>query len=272
MTTNGEERTLSQRLVDTAREVAIEAVKFGLDEAGTRLLGPTAWNGFKRVISPVMKRLQKRFPALAFGNPDNEAAKTAAHEAALYLRTNSDMRMLLLDNFDKLGEGQEEILGGINRLERSVARTSQNVENLVDTSQEILSEIKTLKPEIAPSTLPTYVDMSDFTEEVYLFARVKTRREGKELDMPSFTTCLMIFAIEHFKQRVLEDGLPFKTYKTSFGPHTVSMTARGEYKGPDGRLCRKYSIIQPDFAHDLEDRVSIPGISCRQEGFWRPID
>jgi hypothetical protein len=276
MAAMAEERSLSQRLVDTASEVIVEAVKFGLDEAGARVLGPTAWNGFKRIASPVIKRLQKRFPALNFGNPDDEAAKNAAHEAALYLRKSSELRMMLFDNFDKLGKGQEEILRGINRLERVVEKTSKNVENLVDTTNEILNEIKESKHIVSQPILPTIIDMSDFVEEVYLFARIQARRSGKELDMPVFTTLLMIIAIEQFKQRVLEDGESFKTYKTSFGPHSVSMTVKGKYKGPGGKECRKYSIKQPDFVNPPNPngswkRVALTGTYCREEGFWRPI-
>ncbi len=274
MVAMAEERSLSQRLVDTASEVIVEAVKFGLDEAGARILGPTAWNGFKRIASPVIKTLQKRFPSLKFGNPDDQAAKNAAREASLYLRESSELRMMLFDNFDKLGKGQEEILRGINRLERAVEKTSKNVESLVDTTNEILNEIKKSTHIVSQPILPTTIDMSDFIEEVYLFARIQARRSGKELNMPVFATLLKITAIEVFKERVLEDGESFKSYNTSFGPHTVSMTVYGKYKGPGGKECRKYSIRQPDFVsspNDPDKQVAFTGTYCREEGFWKPM-
>ncbi len=241
-----QKRPLSQRLADTAGDVIVEAVKFGLDEAGTRLLGPFAWNGFKRMMAPVVKKLQKEFPALAFGDPENEAAQAAALEAALHLRSDPELRMLLLENFDKLATGQEEILRGINRLERVVERTSQDVTKISETASEILSEIQKLESDAAPPALPTNVDISDYIEEVDLFSRAQARREGREIHMGVHTTILLIVAIEHFKQRVLEDGVASKTYKTVFGPYTMSMTPRGKYESTDGKTCRGYAIIQPD--------------------------
>ena len=83
-----DKHSISQQLVDTAGEVLIEAVKFGLDEAGARLLGSTAWNVFKRVVAPVVKRLQRRFPALSFGKPGDEAAEAVAQDAVQYLHIN----------------------------------------------------------------------------------------------------------------------------------------------------------------------------------------
>lgn len=271
MANAGQKRSLSQRLADTAGEVIIEAVKFGLDEAGTRLLGPTAWNGFKRIAAPVVKILQKRFPALSFGNPQNEKAQAAAYEAAQYLRANSELRILLLENFDSLASGQEAILSGINRLERAVEKTSQDVAKISQTASEILNEINELKSGAAPSTLPDNVDMSSYMEEVLIFARAQTRREGRELYMPVFTTILMIVTIEQFMQRVLEDGIASKMYKTMLGPYSVSMTAGGKYKNASGYTCRKYTIIQPDFANDLSQLVSFSRIYCREEGFWKPM-
>ena len=54
-------------LVSTAKEIILEGAKIGLDIAGENLLGPAGWKAFKKVLSPVVKRLKKRFPALTFG-------------------------------------------------------------------------------------------------------------------------------------------------------------------------------------------------------------
>ena len=134
-----------------------------------------------------------------------------------------------------------------------------------------MNEIQEIKSGVTTGVLPTNVDMSDFIDAAYLFARIKARREGKKLYMPVFTTILMIAAIEQFKQRVLEDGQSSKTYKTSLGAHIVTMTVHGKYKDSTGKLCRKYSIIQPDFVHDLSQRVFISGVYYRHEGFWQPL-
>lgn len=266
-----EKRSLSQQLADTAGDVIIEAVKLGLDEAGTRLLGPTAWNGFKRISAPVVEALQKRFPSLSFGDPQNKEAQTAAHEAARYLRASSELRMQLLENFDKLAIGQEEILRGVKRVERTVERTSQDVQEISVTVSEIMSEINELKSGAAPSALPSNVDMSSYIEETLIFARTKARREGRELYMPVFSTVLLIVTIEQFKQRVLEEGIASKTYNTVLEPYTISMTARGKYKNANGYTCRKYTVMHPDYVNDLSQRTSHSGTYCRVEGFWTPI-
>jgi hypothetical protein len=244
MTSTTEKRSLSQRLADTAGEIIIEAVKFGLNEAGTRFLGPTAWNGFKKISAPVVKKLQKQFPALSFGDPQDEKAQAVANEASQYLRTNSDLR---------------------------VEKTSQNVEKISETASEILNEINELKSGTVPSGLPDNVDMTNYMEVVLMFARAQSHRKGTELNMPVFTTILLIATIEQFKQCVLEDGMASKTYKTKLGHYSVSMTARGKFKNPSGYTCRSYSIIQPDFVNDLSQHVSLSGTYCRKEGFWRPM-
>jgi len=70
----------STPLVAIAQDVVRAAGKVAVNEAGSRVLGPTAWRYFKEIFAPVWTELEKRYPALKSG--DSRQAATAAEQAA----------------------------------------------------------------------------------------------------------------------------------------------------------------------------------------------
>lgn len=262
--------TLNQKLVDTARDVIIEGVKFGLDEAGGRVLGPTAWKGFKLILSPVIKRLQKQFPALSFGKPNDKNAEKIALEAAEYLRKNKELQSLLLENFSKLGVGQKEILAGISRLERLTAETSKDVTYGVKISQEILAELRKQGNETAHEGLPTHIDVSDMVDQIALSMRVNARNKGEELNMNNAAARLVLYTLGYvfFKNKVLEEGLTMKVYKSMIGgtEHTM-YTTTGKYIDEENFLCRKGTNDQP-VLDQPNKRIRRTAVYCQEDGHW----
>lgn len=96
---------LFQKFIDTASDVILQGVKWGLDEAGSMLLGPTAWKGFRQIVSPIIKRLQERYLNLSFDNPEDENAVMAANEAVNFFKNNDDLQDMLFENFSDLSQG-----------------------------------------------------------------------------------------------------------------------------------------------------------------------
>jgi len=105
----------SKRLLSVAKKVIRRAAKIGLDEAGTRICGPTAWGYFKKILSPVVDELQNRFPKL-FLVGEEEAAKKAADT----LSKDKELQKLLYDGFSKLEKGQDEIRGALARQDKNL--------------------------------------------------------------------------------------------------------------------------------------------------------
>jgi len=86
-----------------AKKIVRGAVGVGLEEAGTRICGPTAWNYMKTILSPVVDELQGRFPTL-FLVPEE------AEKAAKALSSDKVLQDMLNDGFAHLESGQGEIL------------------------------------------------------------------------------------------------------------------------------------------------------------------
>ena len=53
--------TTHNNLVSVTKQVIRAAAKFGIEEAGTRIMG-SAWTPFKAMLSPVFSELEKRYP------------------------------------------------------------------------------------------------------------------------------------------------------------------------------------------------------------------
>jgi len=152
-------------LVDTARAVLIAGVNLGLDEAGTRLLGPTAWRGFRQVLSPVVERLRQRFPALSFGKPNDKGAADAGFDAAAYLGQNAELQKLLVANYESLAGGQREILVAVHRLESLQKNNSEDIHKIL----QIVTKIEIEKEQqSAPATVQRRSALSGGTAEQHL--------------------------------------------------------------------------------------------------------
>lgn len=265
-----EKQTIKQQLIDTTGDVLIEAVKFGLEEAGVRILGPTAWNGFKRIMSPIVKKLQQRFPALSFSMLDNKDSIEAAEEAVKYLQSSAELQNLLLTNFFHLEKGQEEILSSMKRLERVAKKTSQDVGYILEISQEILAEIKKEDSEVQTYELSTWVDVSDIVEQQLIIARTQARRRGEELHMPVVGFVFYTMGIEMFRRRVLEDGIANKLYKSKIMGAIITSRVSGTYTNDQGMLHRKITTDVPQWGLSEKHTVTY-SIYRRKEGAWEPV-
>jgi hypothetical protein len=221
-------------------------------------------------MPPIVKKLQQRFPALSFSKPDDKDSVEAAQEAVKYLQSSAELQNLLLSNFVRLEEGQEEILSSIKRLERVAQKTSQDVGDILQISQEILGEIKKEGSEVQTYELPTWVDVSDIVEQQLIIARMQARRRGEKLNMP--VVCIVFYAIgiEMFTRRVLEEGIANKLYKSKIMGAVITSRASGTYTDDQGRLHRKITTDVPQWGLPEKHTVTY-SIYCRKEGTWEPV-
>ncbi len=93
----------SKDIILLAQKVIRSSVGVGLEEAGTRICGPTAWNYVKAVLSPVVDKLQSSYPKLFLVPEEAEKAATA-------LSADKVLCGMLSDGFARLENGQGEIL------------------------------------------------------------------------------------------------------------------------------------------------------------------
>ncbi|UCG58531.1 MAG: hypothetical protein JSU70_03280 [Phycisphaerales bacterium] len=98
----------SGSLVELAKKVIRRAGKIGLDEAGARVCGPTAWSYMKKILSPVVGELEKKFPKLLL-------VPEEADKGADALSKDAALQDMLNNGFAELTSGQEEILAALAR-------------------------------------------------------------------------------------------------------------------------------------------------------------
>lgn len=260
--------SIKKQLINTAGDIVIEAVKFGLDEAGARILGPTAWNGFKLILTPVIKKLKQKFPELSFNKSDNDNAINAANEAAEYLKNSQELENLLITNFVSLEEGQDEILTGLQRIEKVVQQTSKDLEAVKKLSEEILDEIKNKQQSEQSNVLSDWVDVTELVEQNLVVVRMQYRRRGEELNQTLNNLVYYSLAIGIFMVKVLEEGTPLKLYKSDIGGIIVSANTYGKYKDNNGRVCRKITTDVPQFGNFEVHNVTTTRF-YRQDGSWK---
>ncbi len=141
----------SQGFLSLAKKIIREGAIIGLDEAGSRIAGPTAWRYVKKVMAPVVEELEKRYPKLLLVG--EKEAKDAADLAVKALSTDIALQKMLSDSLSRLDEGQQEILAALarqnhtlqnigNSLDEGFKKTSENQELALD---KILAEFKKME-------------------------------------------------------------------------------------------------------------------------------
>ena len=90
-------------IVSLVESVVRAGVGIGLEEAGTRICGPTAWKFVKAMATPVFDELQHRYPKLFL-------VPKQAEKAAKALSTDKALVKMLNKGFANLESGQDEIL------------------------------------------------------------------------------------------------------------------------------------------------------------------
>lgn len=100
--------TVAKRVIREAGKMGLEAGKVVLDEAGSRVCGPTAWKYLKRILSPVVTELEKGFPKLLLDPQE-------ANKGAEALSKDTALQDMLHSGFERLESGQEEIMAALAR-------------------------------------------------------------------------------------------------------------------------------------------------------------
>lgn len=258
------------RLIDVTKKIIKVGVVIGLDAAGTVLVGQPAWGFLKKISSPVIDELKIHYPALSFDTPGDENAIKAAEEAAEDLSNNRKLQDMLLENFNQLHKGQQDILDGIDDLNLKLSHIGGDITKII----QILSKYETQKQ----GQLPLFIDLSDQVNEWITFFII--HRDSAGTKKPSAVRYMVVSSIiigNYFNPIVLEDGKSFSIYKTSFNVDgvtcKVTMTPFGYYYDDQGRHCRKYSsssqFIFPDYP--LESPKHSTATFCRIDGRWLPF-
>jgi tetratricopeptide (TPR) repeat protein len=136
------------KIVDIAKKVLRKAVGIGIDLAGEAICTPKLWDFFKKVLAPVFKELEQKYPRL-FLKP-KEADPEEAEKAIGELEKNKRLIDLISSKFDHefgaLKEGQDEISALLIGVEKTVIDISTTVK---DIGEELNSaDLKTLKLKI----------------------------------------------------------------------------------------------------------------------------
>lgn len=166
----------SQGFLSLAKKIIRESAIIGLDEAGSRIAGPTAWRYVKKVMAPVVKELEKRYPKLLLVG--EEEARDAVDLAVKALSTDVALQKMLSDSLSRLKEGQQEILAALarqnhtlqnigNSLDEGFKKTRENQEVALD---KILAELKKMELKFEDvrkliSPPPKYAELS--IHEIY---------------------------------------------------------------------------------------------------------
>lgn len=98
---------ISPRLLSISKEILRSAAELGFEEAGTRICG-SGWPYVKKLLEPVMAELQRRFPTLF--RVKGAGGVKVAEQAAGELAGDAGLQQMLARGFERLGEGQEEVL------------------------------------------------------------------------------------------------------------------------------------------------------------------
>lgn len=255
--------SLSQSLVETAGEVLLEAAKFGLDWSGEKLLGSKGWEGFKRILEPVIERLQEKFPAFKFGKGDDAKSIEAAREAVNYLQQNPELHNLLVQGFNDLKQGQQEIRVSVDRVGKLLVAKHDEQMELLNQMYDMLNNV---------GELPVKIDLSDRVNTLYLLSKIRARREGREFNHSVSVAVATSIGQAMFSLRVLEEGEAFVRYEADMANATWYQTpSRWFPDNGEGRQCRNLSIDAP-LLGELSKRLITYQKFCTIQGGWEPVE
>jgi len=254
--------SLTKKLINTAGEVLLEAAGFGLDWAGEKFLGTNGWDGFKRILQPVITRLQEEFPALKFGRPDDPQAAEAAREAVMYLQQDPELHNLLIQGFMNLDKGQKDILVSIDRLGQLVSANHEEEMEILMQMDEKLSH---------GGQLPKRIDVSDYVDRQYLLSKVRARRDGRDFDQNISGLVAVSVGAGVLTLRVLEEGSPFVRYESTIGNAKWFATPSGRFHNEEGLFCRKLTTDSPVWGEPGK-RISVYSKHCQIEGGWKQVE
>ncbi len=133
----------SNSLVELAKKVIREAGKIGLEEAGSRICGPTAWRYVKRILAPVVAELEKRFPRLLL-------VPEEADRGAEALSADTALQAILDGGFAGLERGQDEILAALAQQDEALTKIGDAINSgFARTDERLGSALDGVRDELA---------------------------------------------------------------------------------------------------------------------------
>lgn len=259
---------ISERLLSVAKKVIISGVKLGFDEAGSRLLGPTAWKYFKKLLTPIIDELTEQFPNLVFGKPDDKEAMNVGAEAVKYLSENENLKKMLSDGFYQSKIGQNDILQGINKLDKKFEKLETGIEEIKELIHETLHQ--NVEKNKLPQTVPEWLDLS----EIIKHYEVILNEQFGHIDDPDKRNAIIKatvyrIAIYEYRQIIMEKGESNKLYKYKLFKAEHTFRASGDYTNELGQKCRRYHHTGPNLPElgDYKTKLTT-GKMCKIEGRW----
>ncbi len=280
-------------LVAITKQVLRKAAEIGINEAGSRVMGPTAWGYLKTVIKPIYRELEKRFPSLLLvGEPEAEAA---AESAVAELSRDKDLQQLLVDNFNQLEEGQNVIIGEINRINKVLGTVGQNVIDGIEISEQILDKLTEQRGN--PSM--RHLKEVDHVERWLEKARTLFKSKQKEGELGEWNEATQFVVLEHnirqqlYVREVLEHGKSLTTYTYVLNgalleewfvlpePTMYYITTSSPFTDDLGRTCKD---VWQKYEHDGQEHSLLldkgngtlspvqQHTYCKERGLWQHTD
>ena len=137
-------------LLAVTREIILNTAEVGLDEAGTRLLGPTAWRFLKKAATPVFDRLKQQYPMLFGGSGrGTPPVQQQAQAAAQTFKDSQALQAMLLAGFSTLEAGQQEVLSELRLLTVKLEKNNTAISDMDKLNRErhnqILAELRGMR-------------------------------------------------------------------------------------------------------------------------------
>lgn len=137
-------------LLGVTKEIILNVAELGLEEAGNRILGATAWHFFKQASKPVFDHLKQKYPGLfRDGKRGTPEIQEQAREAANSLERDPALQSLLIKGLSNLEKGQQEILKETRLLSVKLDRNNITIAEMSKLNNqkldEILLEIKNIR-------------------------------------------------------------------------------------------------------------------------------
>lgn len=149
----------TETILGVFKEVLKNAAQWGLDEAGTRILGNSAWKFCKTVLKPTLSAMEVRYPLLfdakSAGSP---GARTAALQAVNWIEQDKEVHATLDVQLRALREDQRRQLEAIIELKQATAREQRRVNARFERIERQLADLNTSAAARAPRTAPSQVD------------------------------------------------------------------------------------------------------------------
>jgi hypothetical protein len=248
---------------EIAKEIIRNVALVGLDEAGTRIAG-SAWPTIKKALSPAVRALEERYPALFLASARGTSeARQAAESAVDDLSRDAELKGLLAEGFESLSQGQRQILERLARQDEDLRAIRAELAVIRKGIDEGNEESGRLKAVSAVETVLQAVERGEISREI---------------------APLLIGSVQigEFLMEVLNDGRPHETYVrevigvvTGTGPEARILPGSTEYRvrmsdtyeGPSGEELRDVVATHKKDGEWIE----MTTVFQRERGSWKRV-